>query len=183
MLDVRDEIGFTSWFRGDLTVTQDHQRFVQLLRHVPHVASSEQACAERFIVVLRPNLRLGVTAHMCATLGEAVAKATTLERETWQPQQSSPYQRPAGSQGSATSSSSGSGSSGSSGLHSKFRQMTTRRGGRSRQQKHQSRFAEQSVQQGAEQGRQEAVCYTCGLPGHFRRDCPMGQVQQPQQPV
>ncbi|MQM20348.1 hypothetical protein Taro_053366 [Colocasia esculenta] len=36
-------------------------------------------------------------------------------------------------------------------------QMTTRGGGRGKQQKHQSRFAEQSVQQGAEQGRQEAV--------------------------
>ncbi|MQL98074.1 hypothetical protein Taro_030774 [Colocasia esculenta] len=50
-------------------------------------------------------------------------------------------------------------------------------------QRHQSRFAEQSIQQGAEQGKQEAVCYTCGLPGHFRRDCSMGQAQQPQQPV
>ncbi|MQL94531.1 hypothetical protein Taro_027185 [Colocasia esculenta] len=60
-----------------------------------------------FIAELRPDLRWGVTAHMCTTLGEAVAKATTLDRETWQPQQqqqqqggassrSSPYQRPAG---------------------------------------------------------------------------------------
>ncbi|MQL72239.1 hypothetical protein Taro_004592 [Colocasia esculenta] len=37
------------------------------------------------------------------------------------------------------------------------RQMSTRGGGRSWQQRRQSRFAEQSVQQGAEQGRQEAV--------------------------
>ncbi|MQM07255.1 hypothetical protein Taro_040092 [Colocasia esculenta] len=35
--------------QGDLTVTQYHQRFVRLLRHVPHVSSNEQACAERFI--------------------------------------------------------------------------------------------------------------------------------------
>ncbi|MQL99818.1 hypothetical protein Taro_032548 [Colocasia esculenta] len=43
---------------------------------------------------------------MCATLGEAVAKTTALDRETWQPQQqqhqggvssrSSPYPRPTG---------------------------------------------------------------------------------------
>ncbi|MQL69557.1 hypothetical protein Taro_001833 [Colocasia esculenta] len=46
--------------------------------------------------------------------------------------------------------------------------------------KGQSRFAEQSVVQGAE--RQEAFCYTSGLPGHFRRDCPMGQAPQQQQP-
>ncbi|MQL90716.1 hypothetical protein Taro_023310, partial [Colocasia esculenta] len=72
---------FHELVQGDLTVTQYHQRFVQLLRHVPHVASSEQACAERFIAELRPDLRWGVTAHMCSTLGEAVAKATTLERE------------------------------------------------------------------------------------------------------
>ncbi|MQM09668.1 hypothetical protein Taro_042545 [Colocasia esculenta] len=90
---------------SDLTVTQYHQRFVRLLRHVPHVASSEQACAERFIAGLRPDLRWGMTAHMCATLGEVVAKATALERETWQPQQhqggassrSSSYQRSVGS--------------------------------------------------------------------------------------
>ncbi|MQL81657.1 hypothetical protein Taro_014123, partial [Colocasia esculenta] len=104
---------FHELVQDDLAVTQYHQRFVRLLRHVPHVAGSEQACAERFITGLRPDLRWGVTAHMCATLGEAVAKATALERETWQPQQqqggassrSSPYQRPAGSRGSTTSSS------------------------------------------------------------------------------
>ncbi|MQL68929.1 hypothetical protein Taro_001207, partial [Colocasia esculenta] len=86
------------------SVSQYHQRFVRLLRHVPHVAGSEQACAERFIVGLRPDLRWGLTAHMCTTLGEAVVKATTWSLETWQPQQqhhggasskSSPYQRPA----------------------------------------------------------------------------------------
>ncbi|MQL88344.1 hypothetical protein Taro_020901, partial [Colocasia esculenta] len=172
------------WWIGDLTVSQYHQRFVRLLRHVPHVAGSDQACAERFIVRLGPDLRWGVTAHMCTTLGEAVAKATTLDREAWQPQQqqqqqqqggassrSSPYQRPAGSRGSATSSSSGSGSSGSSKLRSKFKQMSTRGGGRGKQQKCHSRFAEQLVVQRAEQGSQEAVCYTCGLPGHFKRDC------------
>ncbi|MQM20980.1 hypothetical protein Taro_054010 [Colocasia esculenta] len=124
--------------QGDLIVTRYHQRFVRLLRHVPHVAGSEQACAERFIAGLRPDLRWGVTAHMCATLGEAMAKATALERETWQPQQqqqggassrTSSYQRPANSRGSATSSSSGLGSSGSSDLRSKFRQMTTHRDG------------------------------------------------------
>ncbi|MQL99257.1 hypothetical protein Taro_031977 [Colocasia esculenta] len=97
-----------------------------------------------------------------------MAKATALERETWQPQQqqqqggassrTTPYQHPAGSRGSATSSSSGSGSSGSFSLRSRFKQMTTRGGGRGKQQKRQSRFAEQSVQQGAEQGRQEAFC-------------------------
>ncbi|MQL80798.1 hypothetical protein Taro_013251, partial [Colocasia esculenta] len=42
----------------------EHHRFVQLLRHVPHVVSSEQACAERFIAGLRPDLRWGVTAHV-----------------------------------------------------------------------------------------------------------------------
>ncbi|MQL95596.1 hypothetical protein Taro_028266 [Colocasia esculenta] len=47
----------------------------------------------------------------------------------------------------------------------------------------QSRFAEYSVQQGAEQGSQEAVCYTYGLPSHFWRDCPTGQAPQEQQPV
>ncbi|MQM13967.1 hypothetical protein Taro_046895 [Colocasia esculenta] len=40
--------------QGDLSVTQYHQRFVWLLRHVPHVARSEQACVERFIAGLRP---------------------------------------------------------------------------------------------------------------------------------
>ncbi|MQL72692.1 hypothetical protein Taro_005035 [Colocasia esculenta] len=176
---------FHELVQGDLTVSQYHQRFVRLLRHVPHVAGSDQACAERFIAGLRPDLRWGVTAHMCTTLGEAV------DREAWQQQQqqggassrSSPYQRPAGSRGSATSSSSGSGSSGSSGIRSQFRELSTRGGGRSHQQRHQSRFAEQSVQQGAEQGNQEPVCYTCGLPGHFRRDCPRGQAPQQQQPV
>ncbi|MQL72662.1 hypothetical protein Taro_005008 [Colocasia esculenta] len=38
--------------------------------------------------------------------------------------------------------------------------MSTRSGGRGKQQKRQSRFAEQSVVQGAEQGGQEAVFYT-----------------------
>ncbi|MQM05086.1 hypothetical protein Taro_037892, partial [Colocasia esculenta] len=89
--------------QSDLTVTQYHQGFVRLLRHVPHVASSEQACAERFIAGLRPDMRWGVTAEMCDTLREVVAKAATLERENWQSQQqqqqggassrSSPYQR------------------------------------------------------------------------------------------
>ncbi|MQL81032.1 hypothetical protein Taro_013494 [Colocasia esculenta] len=60
---------------------------------------SDQACAERFIAGLRPDLRWGVTAHMCTTLGEAVAKATTLDRETWQPQQQQQQQ-----QGGASSS-------------------------------------------------------------------------------
>ncbi|MQL83087.1 hypothetical protein Taro_015568 [Colocasia esculenta] len=78
---------FYELVQGDLTISQYHQRSVQLLRHVPHVTGSEQACAERFITRLRPDLRWGVTADMCTTLGEAVAKATTLERETWQPQQ------------------------------------------------------------------------------------------------
>ncbi|MQL91301.1 hypothetical protein Taro_023918 [Colocasia esculenta] len=183
---------FHELVQGDLTVSQYHQRFVRLLRHVPHVAGNDQACVERFIAGLRPDLRWGVMAHMCTTLGEAVAKATALDREAWQPQQqqqggassrSSPYHRPAGSRGSATSSSSGSGSSGSSGIRSQFRKLSTRGGGRSRQQRRQSRFAEQSVQQGAEQGSQEPVCYTCGLPGHFRRDCPRGQAPQQQQPV
>ncbi|MQL72657.1 hypothetical protein Taro_004976 [Colocasia esculenta] len=83
---------------------QAQQPADQLLRHVPHVAGSEQACAERFIVGLRSDLRWGMTTHMCATLGVAVAKATALERETWQPQQqqqqgrassrTTPYQRP-----------------------------------------------------------------------------------------
>ncbi|MQL81552.1 hypothetical protein Taro_014012 [Colocasia esculenta] len=184
---------FHALVQDDLTVSQYHQRFVQLLRHVPHVAGSDQACAERFIVGLRPDLRWGVMAHMCTTLGEAVAKATALDRETWQPQQqqqqqggasskSSPYQHPVGSRGSATSSSYGSGSFSSAGIRSQFRKLSTRGGGRSRQQKRQSRFAEQLVVQGAEQGGQEAVCYTYGLPGHFRRDCPMGQAPQQQQP-
>ncbi|MQL69247.1 hypothetical protein Taro_001532 [Colocasia esculenta] len=100
---------FQELVQGDLTVSQYHQRFVRLLRHVPHVAGSDQACAERFIAGLRPDLRWGVTAHMCTTLGEAVAKATALDREAWQPQQqhqqqqggassrSSPYQHPSGS--------------------------------------------------------------------------------------
>ncbi|MQM12914.1 hypothetical protein Taro_045833 [Colocasia esculenta] len=78
---------FHELVQGDLTVSQYHQRFVRLLRHVPHVAGSDQACAERFIAGLRPDLRWGVTAHMCTTLGEAVAKATALDREAWQPQQ------------------------------------------------------------------------------------------------
>ncbi|MQL99012.1 hypothetical protein Taro_031722 [Colocasia esculenta] len=155
---------FHTLVQDDLTVSQYHQRFVWLLRHVPHVAGSDQACAERFIAGLRPDLRWGVMAHMCTTLGEAMAKATALDRETWQPQQqqqqqqrgassrSSPYQRPAGSRGSATSSSSGSGSSDGAGIRSQFRKLSTRGGGRSRQQKRQSRFAEQSVVQGAEQG-------------------------------
>ncbi|MQL76964.1 hypothetical protein Taro_009365, partial [Colocasia esculenta] len=65
----------------------------------------------------------------------------------------------------------------------RFRKLSTRGGGWNRQQRRQSRFAEQSVQQGAEQGSQEPVCYTCGLPGHFRRDCPRGQAPQQQQPV
>ncbi|MQM08922.1 hypothetical protein Taro_041780 [Colocasia esculenta] len=176
---------FHKLVQGNLTISQYHQRFVQLLRHVPYVAGSEQACVERFIAGLRPDLRWGVTAHMCTTLGEAVAKATALERETLQPQQqqqqggassrSSPYQRPAGSRGSTTSSSSGSGSFSSSRIRSKFKQLSTREGGRSRQQRRQSKFAEQSVQQGAKQSRQEAVCYTCGLSSHFWRDCPTGQ--------
>ncbi|MQL88109.1 hypothetical protein Taro_020673 [Colocasia esculenta] len=121
---------FHALVQGDLTVSQYHQRFVQLLRHVPHVAGNDQACAERFIAGLRPDL-----------------------------------------------------SSGSAGIRSQFRKLSTRGGGRSLQQKRQSRFAEQSVVQGAEQGSQEPVCYTCGLPGHFRRDCPMGQAPQQQQPV
>ncbi|MQL77845.1 hypothetical protein Taro_010263 [Colocasia esculenta] len=75
---------FHELVQDDLTISQYHQRFVWLLRHVPHVAGSEQACAERFIAGLRPDLRWVVTAHMCTTLGEAVAKATALERETWQ---------------------------------------------------------------------------------------------------
>ncbi|MQL82048.1 hypothetical protein Taro_014512 [Colocasia esculenta] len=45
--------------QGDLTVSQYHQRFVRLLRHVPHVAGSDQACAERFIAGLRPDLSSG----------------------------------------------------------------------------------------------------------------------------
>ncbi|MQL98870.1 hypothetical protein Taro_031585 [Colocasia esculenta] len=77
-------------------------------------------------------------AHKCTTLGEAVVKATTLDRETLQPQQQQQQQ------GGAFS-----------------RMLSTRGGGRSRQQKRQSRFAEQSVVQGAEQGSQEVVCYTC----------------------
>ncbi|MQL93628.1 hypothetical protein Taro_026274, partial [Colocasia esculenta] len=77
---------FHELVQGDLAVTQYHLRFVRLLRHVPHVADSEQACAERFIAGLRLDLRWGVTAHMCTTLGEVVAKAAALERETWQPQ-------------------------------------------------------------------------------------------------
>ncbi|MQL88606.1 hypothetical protein Taro_021178 [Colocasia esculenta] len=78
---------FHELVQGDLTVSQYHQRFVRLLRHEPHVAGSDQACAERFIAGLRPDLRWGVTAHMFTTLGEAVAKATALDREAWQPQQ------------------------------------------------------------------------------------------------
>ncbi|MQL87357.1 hypothetical protein Taro_019894 [Colocasia esculenta] len=78
---------FHELMQGDLSVSQYHQRFVRLLTHVPHVAGSDQACAERFIAGLRPDLRWGVTAHMCTTLGEAVVKATALDRETWQPQQ------------------------------------------------------------------------------------------------
>ncbi|MQL86776.1 hypothetical protein Taro_019310, partial [Colocasia esculenta] len=78
---------FHALVQDDLTVSQYYQRFVQLLRYVPHVAGSDQACAERFIAGLRPDLRWGVTAHMCTTLGEAVAKATALDREIWQPQQ------------------------------------------------------------------------------------------------
>ncbi|MQM12913.1 hypothetical protein Taro_045831 [Colocasia esculenta] len=117
-------------------------------------AEEDQECVERFIAGLRPDMRWGVTSHMCTTLGEAVAKATALDRETWQPQQqqqggassrSSPYQHPAGSHGSATSSSSCSGSSGSAEIRWQFRKLSTRGGGRSRQQKRQSRFAEQSV--------------------------------------
>ncbi|MQM13528.1 hypothetical protein Taro_046452, partial [Colocasia esculenta] len=46
---------------------------------------------------------------------------------------SSLYQRPTRSRGSTTSSSSGSGSSGSSKIRSKFRQLSTRGGGRSQQ--------------------------------------------------
>ncbi|MQL79138.1 hypothetical protein Taro_011577 [Colocasia esculenta] len=47
---------FHALVQDDLTVSQYHQRFVQLLRHVPHVAGSDQACAERFIARLRPDL-------------------------------------------------------------------------------------------------------------------------------
>ncbi|MQM09201.1 hypothetical protein Taro_042068 [Colocasia esculenta] len=57
---------FHELVQGDLTVSQYHQRF---------------------IARLRPDLRWGVMAHMCTTLGEAVAKATALDREAWQPQQ------------------------------------------------------------------------------------------------
>ncbi|MQM14786.1 hypothetical protein Taro_047721 [Colocasia esculenta] len=73
-LDVRDGTSSTHWFRAT-------SQFLSTTR------GGDQACAERFIVGLRPDLRWGVTAHMCTTLGEVVAKATTLERETWQPQQ------------------------------------------------------------------------------------------------
>ncbi|MQL87788.1 hypothetical protein Taro_020336 [Colocasia esculenta] len=51
------------------------------------IRSRPQACVERFIAELRPDLRWGMTAHMCATFGVVVVKATALERETWQPQQ------------------------------------------------------------------------------------------------
>ncbi|MQL88071.1 hypothetical protein Taro_020627 [Colocasia esculenta] len=40
---------FHELVQGDLTVGQYHQRFLQLLRHVPHLAASEQARTERFI--------------------------------------------------------------------------------------------------------------------------------------
>ncbi|MQM12120.1 hypothetical protein Taro_045037 [Colocasia esculenta] len=171
---------FHALVQDNLTVSQYHQRFVRFLRHVPHVAGSDQACAERFIAGLRPDLRWGVTAHMCTTLGEAVAKATTLDRETWQP--SSPYQRPVGSRGSATSSSSSSGSSGGARIRSQFRKLSTRGGGRSRQQKRQSRFAEQSVVQGAEQGSQELYPPQQQAPRQQQRGQYQQQAQQFPQP-
>ncbi|MQL94482.1 hypothetical protein Taro_027139 [Colocasia esculenta] len=92
---------------------QYHQRFVQLLRHIPHMATSEQARTKRFISALRSELRWAMADHLCDTLGLAVARATSLERECrFQPQQggdlarSTPYQRPLGSRGSVSSSSS-----------------------------------------------------------------------------
>ncbi|MQM18940.1 hypothetical protein Taro_051940 [Colocasia esculenta] len=48
---------FHALVQGDLTVLQYHQRFVRLLMHVPHIIGSDQACAERFIAGLRPDLR------------------------------------------------------------------------------------------------------------------------------
>ncbi|MQL71033.1 hypothetical protein Taro_003350 [Colocasia esculenta] len=102
---------------------EEDQRFSEVFLgeyFLDHARRSDQACAEKFIVGLRPDLRWGVTAHTCTTLGEAVAKATALDKETC------------------------------SGLRSKFKQMSTHGGGRGKQQKRQSRFAEQSVVQGAE---------------------------------
>ncbi|MQL70134.1 hypothetical protein Taro_002461 [Colocasia esculenta] len=55
--DRRDK--FHELVQGDLTISQYHQRFVRLLSHIPHVAGRKQACAERFIAGLRPNLSSG----------------------------------------------------------------------------------------------------------------------------
>ncbi|MQL80972.1 hypothetical protein Taro_013427, partial [Colocasia esculenta] len=95
---------FHELVQGDLTVGQYYQRFLQLLRHVPHVPASEQARTERFISGLRPDFRWAMAGHLCNTLSVAVARAMALERECrFQPQQSggsgrsSLYQRPAGS--------------------------------------------------------------------------------------
>ncbi|MQL80174.1 hypothetical protein Taro_012623 [Colocasia esculenta] len=155
---------FHELVQGDLTVGQYHQRFLQLLRHVPHVAASEQARTEQFISGLRSDLRWAMAGHLCDTLAVAVARAMALERECqFQRQQSggsgrsSPYQRPSGSRGSVSSSS----SSGTSGavLTSKLKRLFAR-GGRHqyRQQRRQleQQPVEQSVQQGAEQSQQDS---------------------------
>ncbi|MQL83926.1 hypothetical protein Taro_016421 [Colocasia esculenta] len=104
---------FHELVQGNLTVGQYHQRFLQLLRHVPHVAASEQARTERFISGLCSDLMWAMAGHLYDTLAVAVTRATTLERECqFQPQQSggsgrsSPYQRPSGIRGSVSSSSS-----------------------------------------------------------------------------
>ncbi|MQL68442.1 hypothetical protein Taro_000749 [Colocasia esculenta] len=182
---------FHELVQGDLTVGQYHQRFLQLLRHVPHVAASEQARTERFISGLHSDLRWAMAGHLCDTLAVAVARATSLERECqFQPQQSggigrsSLYQRPSGSRGSVSSSSS-SGISGAS-LISKLKRLFARRGRRQyrqQQQRHQSEQqpVEQSVQQGAEQSQQDSDCYHCGQPGHYRRECSLRQQQEQQQ--
>ncbi|MQL73287.1 hypothetical protein Taro_005618 [Colocasia esculenta] len=153
---------FHELVQGDLIVAQYHQRFVQLLRHVPHVVASDQAHTERFISGLCTELRWAKAGHLCDCLMVAVARATALERECqFLPQKSggsgrsSPYQHFLGSRGSVSSSSSL--GTGGAGLTSKLKKPFTRGGRHQYRQsqppcQQQEQLVEQSIQQGAEQG-------------------------------
>ncbi|MQL71401.1 hypothetical protein Taro_003739 [Colocasia esculenta] len=77
-----------SWVH-ELEHTFETMDCAELLRHVPHVAASEQARTERFISELCSELRWATAGHLCDILGTAVVRATAMERECqFQPQQS-----------------------------------------------------------------------------------------------
>ncbi|MQL99654.1 hypothetical protein Taro_032376 [Colocasia esculenta] len=75
----RMEQEFLSLTQGSMTVLEYEARFVELSKYAPHIVTDERRKAKKFVMDLKPSLRMRLVAFDHRTLDEALS--TTCRQE------------------------------------------------------------------------------------------------------